>query len=190
MGQIEAAAESAAPDDMPTSPQSLMDSLRALGIDFTVHHHKAVFTVAESEAVDSQIEGTHCRNLFLRDKKKNNFLLVLQNATDVDIKKLPGIIGSDRLSFGSADRLWEYLGVRPGSVCPYAIINDTGHNVKILLDKSMMGTEIVNYHPLLNTMTISLRPADLVTFIESTGHTPHIVDLAPAKPDINVVKEE
>lgn len=160
-----------------------MDYLRGLGIDFTLHHHKAVFTVAESESVEEDIPGTHCRNLFLRDKKKNNFLLVLQNTTDVDIKKLPDVIGSDRLSFGSADRLWEYLGVRPGSVCPYAIINDTGQNVKILLDKSMMETDLVNYHPLLNTMTIGTKPADLIKFIESTGHTAHIVDLAPAKPD-------
>lgn len=160
-----------------------MDVLRRLGIPFTLHHHQAVFTVAESEAVDAQIPGTHCRNLFLRDKKKNNFLLVLQNATDVDTKKLPEVIGSDRLSFGSAERLWEYLGVRPGSVCPYAIINDKGQNVKILLDKSMMETETVNYHPLLNTMTIGVKPADLIKFIESTGHIPHIVDLAPAKPE-------
>ena len=169
--------------DLPTSPDGLMDVLRGLGIAFTLHHHRAVFTVAESEAVDAQIPGTHCRNLFLRDKKKNNFLLVLQNATDVDTKKLPEVIGSDRLSFGSAERLWEYLGVRPGSVCPYAIINDKGQNVKILLDKSMMETDIVNYHPLLNTMTIGVKPADLIKFIESTGHIPHIVDLSPAKPE-------
>ena len=160
-----------------------MEHLRGLGVDFVLHRHRAVFTVAESEAVDAQIPGTHCRNLFLRDKKKNNFLLVLQNATEVDIRILPDVIGSDRLSFGSAERLWEYLGVRPGSVCPYAIINDTGRNVKILLDKSMMETDTVNYHPLLNTMTIGVKPADLIKFIESTGHIPHIVDLNPAKPD-------
>lgn len=99
------------------------------------------------------------------------------------MKKLPSIIGSDRLSFGSADRLWEYLGVRPGSVCPFAVVNDTDQQVKILLDKSMMETDLVNYHPLLNTMTVSLKPADLVKYIETTGHEAHIVDLSPAKPD-------
>jgi Ala-tRNA(Pro) deacylase len=169
--------------DLPTSSDDLMAGLKKLGIDFTLYHHEAVFTVAESNKVDAGIEGTHCRNLFLRDKKKKNFLLVLQNATDVDIKKLPEIIGSDRLSFGSADRLWEYLGVRPGSVCPFSIINDTNHQVKILLDKSMMETEIVNYHPLINTRTVGLKPADLIKFIESTGHEAHIVDLSPAKPE-------
>jgi len=168
---------------MPTSPEALLKRLDTLGISYDLYHHEAVFTVAQSEAIDAKIPGTHCRNLFLRDKKKANFLVVLQNATQVDIKKLPSVIGSDRLSFGSADRLWEYLGVRPGSVCPYAIINDKDKNVKILLDRSMMETEFVNYHPLLNTMTISVRPSDLIRFIESCGHTPHIVDLTPAAPD-------
>ncbi len=170
-------------DSMPTTPEALMAKLEELGIAYTLHHHQAVFTVAESDKVDAQIDGTHCRNLFLRDKKKKNFLLVLQNATDVDIKKLPAIIKSDRLSFGSSERLWEYLGVRPGSVCPFAIMNDTNHQVKILLDKSMMETDIVNYHPLLNTMTIGLKPTDLLKFIETTGHEAHIVDLSDAKPD-------
>jgi len=170
-------------DDLPTSPDSLMATLTDMGIEFTLYHHEAVYTVEESEKVDAGIAGTHCRNLFLRDKKKNNFLVVLQNATDVDMKKLPPVIGSDRLSFGSSDRLWEYLGVRPGSVCPFSIINDKNQQVKILLDKSMMETDIVNYHPLLNTMTVGLKPQDLIKFIESTGHEAHIVDLSPAKPD-------
>lgn len=168
---------------MPTSPEQLMARLKDLGIDFDLHHHKAVFTVAEADAVDRDITGTHCRNLFLRDKKKNNFLVVLPNDTDVDIKKLQPLIGADRLSFGSADRLFEYLGVRPGSVCPYSIINDTQNQVEIFLDKTMMESERVNYHPLLNTMTIGTAPANLLKFIESTGHVAHIVDFAPAAPD-------
>lgn len=169
--------------DLPTSPESLMAKLESLGIEYKLHHHEAVFTVEESEKLDSEIPGTHCRNLFLRDKKKKNFLLVLQNATEVEMKKLPPVIGSDRLSFGSADRLWEFLGVRPGSVCPFAIINDTENKVKILFDKSMMETDIVNYHPLLNTMTVSLKPPDLVKFIEDCGHEAHIIDLSDAAPE-------
>lgn len=170
-------------DGLPTTPETLLSVLEGLGIAYSFYRHRAVFTVAESEEVDAQIPGTHCRNLFLRDKKKNNFLVVLQNATEVDIKKLPPLIGSDRLSFGSGDRLWEYLGVRPGSVCPYSIINDKGGDVKICLDKSMMETDIVNYHPLLNTMTIGVKPADLIRFIEHCGHNPHIIDFTPARPD-------
>jgi len=168
---------------MPTSPEELMARLKDLGIDYAFHEHKAVFTVAEAQTVEHDIPGTHCRNLFLRDKKKNNFLVVLQNATEVDIKKLQPLIGADKLSFGSSERLWEYLGVRPGSVCPYAIINDKNMDVKIFLDKSMMDAERVNYHPLINTMTIGTTPAELIRFIESTGHTPHIIDFSAAAPD-------
>lgn len=167
---------------MPTSPEELMAYLRGLGIAFDLHHHKAVFTVAESQAIDDKIPGTACRNLFLRDRKKNNFLLVLRHETEVDMKKLAAVIGSDKLSFGSPDRLWEYLGVRPGSVCPYAIYNDKGHNVKILLERGMMETDCVNYHPLINTMTIGVKPSDLIKFIESTGHEAHIIDLSAAAP--------
>lgn len=168
--------------DLPTAPARLLARLDEWEIAYKLYRHRAVFTVAESEEVDAQIPGTHCRNLFLRDKKKNNFLVVLQNATVVDIKKLPPLIGSDRLSFGSAERLWDFLGVRPGSVCPYAIINDTSQAVTICLDKSMMETDIVNFHPLLNTMTIGVAPVDLLRFIEKSGHRAHIVDFAAAAP--------
>jgi Ala-tRNA(Pro) deacylase len=168
---------------MPTAPEQLLAVLDGLGIEYSLHHHRAVFTVAESEEVDAEIPGTHCRNLFLRDDKKNNFLVVLQNATEVDIKKLPPIIGSKKLSFGSAERLWDYLGVRPGSVCPYSIINDKDKQVKICLDKSMMETDIVNYHPLLNTMTIGVKTKDLIRFIENCGHVAHIMDFSPASPE-------
>lgn len=174
--------------ETPHSPDYLFNLLKSLNISYELHHHEAVFTVEESDKIDAQITGTHCRNLFLRDKKKKNYLVVLQNATDVDLKKLPALIDSDRLSFGSADRLWEYLGVRPGSVCPFAIMNDTENQVQLILDKSMMETDIVNYHPLINTMTVSLTPKDLLKFIETTGHQAHITDLSNAKPDEIQVK--
>lgn len=167
----------------PMLPEALFACFDKIGISYDLYHHEAVYTVAESEKIDREIPGTPCRNLFLRDKKKQNFLLVLQNGTEVDIKKLPLVMGSGRLSFGSAERLWEYLGVRPGSVCPFAVINDIEKQVKILLDKSMMETDIVTYHPLLNTMSVSLSPADLLKFIEEIGHEPHIVDLSAARPD-------
>ena len=170
--------------DLPTSPENLLNILKKLDISYDLHHHEAVYTVAESQKVDAQIPGTHCRNLFLRDRKKKNFLLVLPVDVDVDIKKLPDILESHRLSFGSNDRLWEYLGVRSGSVCPFCIINDTDSHVKIFLDKTMMEADKVNYHPMLNTMTVSLKPDDLLKFIETTGHEAHIVDLTDAKPDV------
>ncbi len=168
---------------MPTSPGQLMDRLRSLGIDFRLFNHKAVFTVAESQTIEQDIPGVHCRNLFVRDKKENMFLITLKNETKVDMKRLPPVIGSDRLSFGSAERLWQYLGVRPGSVCPFSIVNDTDKKVRMVLDKAMMEADLVSYHPLLNTMTVTLKPKDLVKFVESCGHTPHIVDLSHARPE-------
>jgi Ala-tRNA(Pro) deacylase len=170
-------------NDLPTSPENLFNILKKLGISYDLHHHEAVYTVEESQNVDAQIPGTHCRNLFLRDRKKKNFLLVLPITVDVDIKKLPDVLGSHRLSFGSNDRLWEFLGVRSGSVCPFCIMNDTDNQVEIFLEKSMMEQEVVNYHPMLNTMTVSLKPDDLLKFIETTGHKAHIVDLSQAQPE-------
>jgi Ala-tRNA(Pro) deacylase len=168
---------------LPTTPEMLYAYLDDIGVSYEVYRHEPVFTVEESAPLKAQIPGGHCRNLYMRDKKKRNYLLVALNETDVDLKKLPDLIGAGRLSFGSADRLWEFLGVRPGSVCPFSIINDTNHQVEIFLDQAMMECDLVNYHPMMNHLTVGLTPADLVKFIESTGHTAHIVDLKPAAPD-------
>lgn len=178
----EAAAHNA-PEPLPTSPEQLLQRLEVLGIPFRIYHHEPVFTVAESSQIERDWPGVHCRNLFVRDKKETMYLVVAANETKIDMKKLADVIGAGRLSFGSAERLWNYLGVRPGSVCPYAIINDTGNAVTVILDAHMMTGEIVNYHPLVNTMTIGVKPVDLIKFIRSCGHEPRIVDLTPAAPD-------
>lgn len=174
-------AENIAP--LPTSPEDLLACFKEQGIAYVYHEHEPVFTVAESEYLKQHIPGLHCRNLFLRDKKKKNYLVVAANETMIDLKKLPALIGSDRLSFGSADRLWQYLGVRPGSVCPFAIMNDKDGEVKIILDKSMMDAETVCYHPMENHLTVGVSPADLIKFIENSDHIPHICDLSEAAPD-------
>ena len=100
-----------------------------------------------------------------------------------EVKKLQNLLDCGRLSFGSPDRLWKYLGIRPGSVCPFCIMNDKDKKVRIMLDKSMMEAPRVNYHPMDNAMTIGLTPVDLIRFIEWTGHTPEIMDLSPAAPE-------
>lgn len=168
---------------LPTSAQSLMQAIDALGISYQVYEHAPVFTVEESSKLEIEIPGVDCRNLFLRDRKETMFLVVAANTTRIDLKKLPAVLDSDRLSFGSADRLWRYLGVRPGSVCPFAAINDKDNAVTVVLDADMMKAEMVNYHPLENHMSLALAPADLIRFLEWTGHAPRIVDLSPAAPD-------
>lgn len=164
-------------EPLPTSPEDLLKCLNELGISYELHHHEPIFTVAEGEHLKKNIPGVHCRNLYLRDKKKNNFLVVAANETEIDLKSLAEKIGEGRFSFGSADRLWEHLGIRPGSVCPFTVINDREHKVRVILDAHMMQAEIVNYHPLDNAMTVGISPADLLKFFEFTGHTLTILDL-------------
>lgn len=170
-------------DELPTSPESLIASLTALGIPHRVYEHAAVFTVAESQHVDAQIAGCHTRNMFLKDKKGAMFLVTLRHDTMIDLKKLSDVLGAGRFSFGSPERLWENLGVRPGSVTPFAIVNDTRKAVTLVLEAGMMDEEIVNYHPLVNTMTVGLTPQHLLDYMRSIGVTPRIVDLSPACPD-------
>ena len=172
-----------AQDDLPTSAETLLSMLDEFGIDYELYEHEAVFTVAESDHLNSYIPGLHCRNLFVRDKKQNMFLVSAQNDTKVDLKKLSGLLEAGRFSFGSPDRLWQYLGVRPGSVCPYAVVNDAENKVTLILDQSMMEADLVNFHPLENTKTIGTKPQDLVRFAEAIGHNVQVVDLSPAAPD-------
>jgi Ala-tRNA(Pro) deacylase len=184
MTQAVSGTESPAPDGpLPTEPEDLYARLGSLGVAYDIHEHPPIFTVAEGEHLKENIPGVHCRNLFIRDKKERMFLVVVPNETKIDLKKLPALLGCDRISFGSADRLWRHLGVRPGSVCPFAIINDKNNDVQIVLDARMMEAARVNYHPLRNHLTIGLAPAGLLRFIESCGHAPRIIDLAPAAPD-------
>lgn len=164
-------------DPLPTSPEQLFAYLDELNIPYNLHRHAPIFTVAEGEHLKRKIPGVHCRNLFLADKKKAMYLVVAANETTVDLKSLQEKLGCGRPSFGSPERLWTYLGIRPGSVCPFTLLNDSKHLVQPVLDAAMMEADIVNYHPLDNAMTIGLSPADLLKFIVYIGHTPRILDL-------------
>ncbi len=160
------------------TPDDLFARLAELDIAYTLHHHRAVFTVAEAETIEHDIPGTHCRNLFLKDHKGRMFLVSLRNRTLVDIKKLQGVLGCGRLSFGSADRLYAALGVLPGSVCAFAVMNDSVGAVTLVLESEMMDDQILTFHPLINTMTVGISPADLVRFARATGHEPIVLPCA------------
>lgn len=162
---------------MPATPEDLFRRLEALGIETITHEHPPLFTVEESKALRGSMPGGHHKNLFLRDKKKQTWLVVMPEDKDIDLKTLPDRIGSARLSFGSADRLMEFLGVTPGSVTPFALINDTDQAVNVVLDAQMLEVSPLNYHPLVNTMTTAIAPDDLLTFIADCGHKPSIVAL-------------
>ena len=161
--------------DIPTTSDALFEVLKSQNIAFTLHHHDPIFTVEEGLHLKAQIPGTHCRNLFLKDKKGKMFLITAANETKIDLKALPGRLGCGRLSFASKERLMEYLGIYPGAVTPFTAINDTNHAVTMIMDKTMMEADIINVHPLDNAMTIGLTPADLLKFFDHTGHKPQIL---------------
>ena len=171
-------ASSAFKDSLPTSPETLMETLTSLDISFTIHKHPPLRTVKDAKAFRGDLPGTHIKNLYLRDRKKRNFLVVAQEDLQIELKSFGGQIGSDRLSFGSADRLFEKLGVRPGAVSPFTLINDPEHKVQLILDADLAGQSCVYAHPLVNDMTLGLSGADLLRFTAYTGHQPQLLRFA------------
>ncbi|GLQ05017.1 prolyl-tRNA synthetase associated domain-containing protein [Sneathiella chinensis] len=162
---------------MPASPEDLFARLDQLGITHQTHHHDPVFTVEEAQAVSRDLEGGHSKNLFLKDKTGDLYLLVCLEDTPVNLKELKKKIGAKNLSFGKPELLIDTLGVEPGSVTPFSLINDGEAVVKVLLDSRMMEEKFLNFHPLINDKTTQVSSEDLVRFIESCGHNFTIVPL-------------
>jgi Ala-tRNA(Pro) deacylase len=160
---------------MPLSPDELFAYLDTLGIAHKTVTHPAVFRVGEARELRGQIPGAHTKNLFLRDKKGAAFLVVALEDAAVELRSLHRLLGaSGRFSFGSAELMRELLGVEPGSVTPFAVINDTLLQVTVVLDAAMMAHEVLNFHPLRNTGTTTISREGLLTFLEATGHKPRI----------------
>ena len=165
---------------MPASRADLLNRLKSLGIETAIREHSPVFTVEEARSLRGAIPGGHCKNLFLKDEKGAVWLIVCLEETRVDLKALPAKIGSKRLSFGKPDLLMEILGVEPGSVTPFGLINDTKARTHVILDEPMMRGEFLNYHPLRNDATATISATGLVTFIRSCGHEPRIIAVSGA----------
>jgi Ala-tRNA(Pro) deacylase len=160
---------------MPATPADLFALLDRLGIGHSTVTHPPLFTVADSQSLRGTIPGGHTKNLFLKDKAAALFLVVADEEAVIDMKSLHQKIGSKRLSFGSAALLEQVLGVPAGSVTPFAAINDTAGKVTVILDQAMMTHETLNFHPLSNTMTTSIKRDDLATFLAATGHPPRVL---------------
>jgi Ala-tRNA(Pro) deacylase len=160
------------------SPQQLFARLEQLGIAERTVEHPPVFTVEEAKALRGNLPGHHIKNLFLRNKKEEMWLVVALEDRAIDLKRLGEVLGAGRLSFGSALRLKRHLGVEPGSVTPLALINDESRSVRLVLDRGLVDGhgEPVNVHPLVNTMTTAMASADLLRFFEATGHAPRWLD--------------
>ena len=162
----------------PSSPAELFRRFETLGIAVTTVDHPAVFTVDEAKVLRGTITGRHTKNLFLRNKKGRMWLVVCAADREIHLQILAARLGAGRFSFGSPDRLMKFLGVTPGAVTPFAVVNDTGGQVRVVLDEALLTGDVLNFHPLVNTKTTSIGPDDLVCFLASENHTAEIVELA------------
>lgn len=162
---------------MPATRRDLFALLDELAIDVRTVEHPAVFTVAESSELERTIPGGHTKNLFLKDDKGALFLVIAEATTRVDLKTLAKRLKAGRFSFGKPDLLMDVLGVTPGSVTAFAVMNDHPCRVRVVVDESLAGHETVNCHPLENTATTNIAFADLLRFIRHCGHEPAITIL-------------
>lgn len=163
-----------------TDPSSkLFALLDELGITVTTVRHPPLYTVADSQKLRGQIAGGHTKNLFLKDKKDNYFLLTVGEEANVDLKQIHHAIGaSSRVSFGKPEKLMEFLGVVPGAVTAFGIMNDRENRVRLFLDAELMEHDVINCHPLTNEATTAIGRDNLIRFIEATGHEATILKLA------------
>ncbi|HHQ13792.1 MAG TPA: prolyl-tRNA synthetase associated domain-containing protein [Chromatiales bacterium] len=162
----------------PATRDELFARLAELGIETQTTEHEAVFTVAQSSVLERDLPGGHTKNLFLKCKKGRLFLIVALNNAVIPLKNLHKMLGSGRLSFGKPDLLLDVLGVTPGSVTPFALINDRQKRVSVILDAPMMALDRLNFHPLENTATTNISSADLARFIRSCGHEPLVLQVS------------
>jgi Ala-tRNA(Pro) deacylase len=168
---------------MPAIPADLFALLDRLDIPHATVSHPPLFSVEQSQALRGKIPGGHTKNLFLRDKRGAFYLVVALEDAAIELKSLHRQLGaSGRFSFGSVEVLRELLGVEPGSVTPFAIMNDGGGRVTVVLDAAMMAHDVLNFHPLVNTMTTSISRAGLVRFLEANTHAPRILSVSQADP--------
>ena len=156
---------------------ALFERFTELGITVETHNHPPLHTVEESRALRGSIPGGHCKNLFLKDRKQQLWLIVTLEERKVNLKHLHKRLECARLSFGNAELLFDILKVRPGAVTPFGLIHDVEQKIRVVLDATMLEESVLNYHPLRNDSTCSISREDLLKFIASCGHEPLILDL-------------
>ena len=164
------------PAAVPATRADLEAFLGALGIAFHTHDHPAVFRVDEGHDIKAAMPGAHTKNLFLKDKSGQLVLVCALGSSVLPLNQLHRQIGTQRLSFTDAPLLWEALGVTPGSVTGFAILNDAAQRVRLVLDEALLAHETLNFHPLRCDMTTAISRADFLGFAEATGHTVTRID--------------
>ena len=151
------------------------------GFEYFLEEHAPLFTVEDSKSLRGQIEGAHSKNLFLKDAKANFFLISIEESASIDLKKTMQQIQSKKLSFAKPEYLQDILGIEPGSVSPFALLNDTKKQVEFYLDRSFLDSETVNFHPLINTATVNISPQNLIELIEKYHNPVNYIDLENLK---------
>jgi Ala-tRNA(Pro) deacylase len=169
------------PATRPATRQDLFCRLADLQIVTHTVEHEPLLTVAESGKLERELPGAHTKNLFLKDESGELFLVVAESTTRVDLKALARTLGAGRFSFGKPERLMQALGVPPGSVTAFALINDPERRVRLVVDAELMHRDSINCHPLENTATTNIARDDLLRFVRACGHEPRIVSLGPAR---------
>ncbi len=160
----------------PASAESVLDRLSELGVRHRTVQHAPLRTVADSKAHRHDPHGGYSKNLFLRNKKGRMWLVTLHEDRQVDLKALGAHIGAGRVSFASAQRLMDYLGVAPGAVTPLAVINDHGNQVSAIMDTGLLRFATVHFHPCDNSLTTTLNSQDLLRFMRACAHDPQLID--------------
>ena len=163
---------------MLANRQDLFDFLDQNEIAHQTKEHAPVFTVEDSAAIKADMPGAHTKNLFLKDKAGAFFLICAEAHSQIKVNRLHPVLGCKRLSFGKPEPLLEYLGVTPGSVTLFSVLNDTDQNVRLIIDQKLADADIVNFHPLLNDATTAISSADMIKFAKATGHDPLIMDFS------------
>ncbi len=162
---------------MTTTPDELFAFLSELKINTETVEHPPVYTVDQARQHREGLRGGFSKNLFLRNKKGKMWLVVAEEEAPIELKSLGRGLGAGPFSFASPARLERYLGVTPGAVTPFGLINDTEGVVRVVIDKRLEALDPLNFHPLDNARTTAIAPGDLLHFIEATGHPYELVDL-------------
>lgn len=164
------------PFQPPAGPDDLFAYLDRLGIAHETRWHEAVFTVEEGRHLKAEMPGGHTKNLFMKDKAGALVLVSAHADSALPLNRLHRHLGTRRLSFADGALMQEVLGVAPGSVTAFALMNDTDGRARFVVDVALLAFDRLNFHPLVNTATTAIARDDLDRFVEATGHVMDVVD--------------
>ena len=167
--------------DLDTKTHHFFKILESLEISYQNYTHEPVFTVEESKHIDEMIPGAHCKSLLLTNKKEAYFLIVMLGEDRLDIKALSQALGKGPLSFVSAEKMKALIDLEPGHVTPFGVMADKENHVKVVLQKALTEYELINFHPLRNDMTTTIKTTDLLKFLRHYNHVPHIFEISLKK---------